>query len=187
MQLGITGHRPQKLGKGFNDYFFHRHIKEHLLVKIQDLAPDVIYTGMALGVDQWTAEVAIKCGIPFVAALPFKNQDCKWSPKFRQHYQWLLSKAARVVLVDREPGYISQHALPDVYSSDKMMARNRWIVEQLNANDTLLAVCNDTNSGTWHTITTAYNANKALRILILRTSNLEWTRYETFLDDELPF
>lgn len=189
MQLGITGHRPQKLGKGFNDHKFHRQIKKKILLKMQELPVEVVITGMALGVDQWAAEAAIKCGIPFVAAVPFKNQDFKWSSKFRQHYAWLLSKAVRTVLVDREEGYICEYAPPDVYSSSKMMTRNRWIIDQLTDQDVLMAVGNlSRESGTWHCVNVAMSQHPGLEIQNLNPENMTWRNYRQEPEyDDLPF
>ena len=113
--------------------------------------PDIVYTGMALGFDQWVAEICIEENIDFIAALPFQLQESKWPPKAQQHYHWLLSKAAECRYVDREMGYILEHIAPDIYHPKKMLMRNQWLVDQLiRSYDTLLALYDKSNrqSGT---------------------------------------
>jgi len=153
MKLGITGHRPQKLGSGWRDYSFHTIVKRSIREQMEKLDPDILITGMALGVDQWAAINAIQMGIPFIAAIPFKCQYDKWTPQIQEKYKWILSKAAKIVLVDRTPGYISEQVMPDIYHHKKMEVRNRWIIDQLEIGDTLLAVRNSfAQGGTGHCI-----------------------------------
>lgn len=149
MQIVVTGHRPQKLG-GFNNHKVHRKIHSAIWQKLGELKPDILYTGMALGVDQWAAASCIKLGIPYIACLPFQGQELKWSQPFQQYYNMLLKKAAKIVYVDRQPGYISTRVPPGVYHRQKMMVRNNWMVDQLEHGDKVLAVylAIETNSGT---------------------------------------
>lgn len=139
MQMVVSGHRPQKLG-GFGAHKLHKLIKTEIRREIKDLRPDIIIIGMALGTDQWVAEVAIDEDIPFIATLPFAGQDRKWIPRAREHYHWLLSKAARTIEVDREAGYISAETAPGVYHPSKMTTRNRWMVDRLKDGDVFLCV-----------------------------------------------
>jgi len=140
MQLVVTGHRPQKLG-GFNNHAAHKQIQKAIHKFIEELQPEIVFTGMALGVDQWVAASCVTLNIPFIACLPFKNQHLKWSYPCTQQYNRLLKAAAKIVYVDRQPGYISDKVPPDVYNSAKMMRRNQYMADQMKDGDILLAVC----------------------------------------------
>ena len=138
---------------GFSQKNRFREIKQWQHRKFQELSPDLVTTGMAIGWDQWAAENCIDLNIPFQAALPFEGQENRWPPKTQQHYHWLVSKATRVVYVDREEGYVSREASPGVYHVTKMFTRNQWMVDQLEAGDYLLSLWNGVcKGGTYATI-----------------------------------
>jgi uncharacterized phage-like protein YoqJ len=134
MILGITGHRPQKLEGGFGNTMMREAIRTALVREFMRLRPESIITGMALGVDQWAAEVAIAHCIPFMAAIPFANQDKTWPEDARAKYRSLLCKANGTMIVS-----------PGEYSIQSMHRRNAWIVEESNA---LLAVWDGSVGGT---------------------------------------
>jgi uncharacterized phage-like protein YoqJ len=131
--IGVTGHRPEKLfghhhtpEPGDPTYHIYDHIQKSLRIAIAGLKASKILTGMALGVDQWTAQIAIDQGIPFDAYLPFLGQERLWPLKSRQYFQWLLKKAATVKVIS-EGGF----------SNAKMFIRNEAVVDDSNV---LLAV-----------------------------------------------
>lgn len=64
--LGITGHRPDKLGVG------------------------------ALGIDQDACGVWARMGIAYVVAVPFPGQESRWPRESRERYQRVLSHAAGI-------------------------------------------------------------------------------------------
>lgn len=132
MILGITGHRPAKL------YGKLEAVEVAIAVKLAELKPSRLITGMALGVDQIAAEKCIGLGIPFVAAVPFAGQESKWPERAQADYRRLLAHAAEVVIVSRGG-----------YSFDKMHKRNRWIVDHC---DRLLSVWNGTLGGTYNCV-----------------------------------
>lgn len=127
-----TGHRPDKLG-GYSPAATKR--LQGFAEFVLDLArPRGVITGMALGWDQALANAAARCGIPYVAAVPFKGQESRWPFFSRQEYDLLLRNARKVVYVC-EPGYAAW----------KMQRRNEWMVDQC---DVLFAVWNGTDGGT---------------------------------------
>jgi uncharacterized phage-like protein YoqJ len=140
MKIAVTGHRPQKIGSGWNDKVAHMNVKHRMKRFFKEEEPELIITGMALGVDMWAAEIADVLSIPFIAAVPFMCQDVKWTPEVRQRYHRYLNRAAKVFYIDRTPGYISTDVSPDAYHPAKMLQRNKWMVDQLGDGDILYAV-----------------------------------------------
>lgn len=111
--VGVTGHR----------HLQHKpeSIKAALKTKLIELAPTKVLIGMALGFDQLVAELCIEMKIPFVAAIPFKEQDRVWPNKDKQHYKELLEKASEIVTVSEGP-----------YQTWMFHKRNAWIVDRSN-------------------------------------------------------
>lgn len=134
MIVSFTGHRPPKLG-GYNTpnptYEF---ITNELRRVLKELSPKQAITGMALGVDQWAAEICIDLKIPFVAAVPFRGQELYWPEDSRKKYLDLLAHAERVECINQGG-----------YASWKMQTRNQWMV---NNSDLLIAVFDGTPGGT---------------------------------------
>ena len=136
MIVGVTGHRPHKLG-GY---------EEPLRAPIIDALKGVLgrvgatrgITGMALGADQYFAEACIAVNIPFTAAVPFQGQASPWPVVYQQHYYELLGQADEVVYV-AEPGYARW----------KLEARNHWVVDHCGL---LTAVWNGSSGGTANTV-----------------------------------
>jgi uncharacterized phage-like protein YoqJ len=93
--VAVTGHRPDKLG----GYKVPNPLYDLVLKGLYDafllLKPTHVITGMALGIDQWAAELCINMDIPFTAAIPFPTQDKIWPASSKAKYQWLLTKAAQ--------------------------------------------------------------------------------------------
>lgn len=130
--LGITGHRPDKLG-GWVWNQTHAKTISDLRRSLIYLRPSYLLTGMALGTDQWAAEVSIELGIPFIAAIPHDNQDFKWPPPAKAKYHQLLSSAFRIYVVS-----------PGEYEPWKLVERNKWIVNNCQK---LLAVWDGARDG----------------------------------------
>lgn len=156
MKVIVIGHPPKKLPGGFSNTQLHQKIKEkaaYTLVK--ELKPELVVTGMAVGWDQWIAEICIENKIPFLAALPFVGQELRWPIKTQQHYKWLISKALKVVQVDRELGYVSSIVPPGIYHPSKFIRRDEWMVDFATAGDILFSlhrIARLNKSETAHTI-----------------------------------
>lgn len=124
---------------------------EQLDQALLEIRPDFVITGMALGVDQWMAELCILNEIPFVAAVPFEGQESVWPPHSKGKYHQLLAKAHEVVFTS-EPGYASW----------KLQFRNEWMV---NKCDLLLAVFNGTSGGTANCVSYAIKQKVKIRYI----------------------
>ena len=151
--LGVTGHRPNKLG-GYSTpnpiYNFVVSETEKFLLKHK---PSKIITGMCIGYDQWVAELAIKLQIPFVAAIPFIGQESLWPSAAQNHYKDLLAQAEHIEIVNKGG-----------FASWKLHARNRWIVDHSSV---VLAAYNDVShsGGTYNCLTYAKEKNRSITII----------------------
>lgn len=141
MSQGVGGRRVIVAGTG------HRIVKQppawpptpaslvdFLVSYLQQLQPSHVISGMALGFDQGLALAAIRCSIPFTAAVPFKGQEHKWPASVKTRYAALLREAQHVEYVS-EPGY----------EPWKMHARNAWMVDRC---DRLVALYDGSGGGT---------------------------------------
>ena len=136
MVIGVTGHRPDKLGNEWDGVGpISDFVRTELQKQIDCLNPDCIITGMALGVDTIFAELAIKNNIPIQAALPFRGQQSKWSQQAQEKYFEILQHPMTRFTYVCEPGYAVW----------KMYKRNQWIVENC---DILIAVWDGSSGGT---------------------------------------
>ncbi len=99
MILAFTGHRPDKLG-GYGPSALQNKIRDLISLVISNSKATTIISGMALGVDQWAAEEAVKLGVSFIAAVPCEGQDSKWPQASQSHYRDLLAKAQKAAQSD---------------------------------------------------------------------------------------
>lgn len=157
MILGITGHRPDKLGGYHIPNPTYTRVCREIEKVFQDLKPEKVITGMALGVDQWAAFIAYKLNIPFLAAVPFEGQEKKWPSKSQDLYNKLLKKATEIVIVS-----------PGGYESSKMKTRNRWMVDY---SDKMLAVWDGSSGGTGNCINYATSVEKEIIRIDPRLTN----------------
>lgn len=134
MRVAGTGHRPNKIG-GYDYYAPQRQwIRQQVRSKLEDLKPELVISGMALGYDQDLAQVSVEMGLPFVAALPFIGQESQWPKSSQDYYFWLLERAEDVIVVTGGG-----------YSAYKMQVRNEFMV---NNCDILLACWDGSDGGT---------------------------------------
>lgn len=146
MIVAFTGHRPDKLGGYKLPNPTYIKICQALDKTLSELKPDKAISGMALGIDQWAANICIKLNIPFIAAIPFVGQEGKWPESSQKTYHALLSKAAEKVIV-----------CDGSYEIQKMQIRNEWMV---NRCDLLIGVWDGTKGGTGNCIEYAKSVNK---------------------------
>jgi len=141
--IAFTGHRPDDLG-GYNE---SNPVRDTLKVQLRQVLlqykvehPDLLcISGMALGFDQWAAEVCVELGIPFTAAIPFVGFDSIWSAEQRDKYNRLRVQALNVHFV-----------CSGGYEAWKMQKRNEWMVDHC---DVLVAAWNGEQiGGTWNTV-----------------------------------
>lgn len=138
MIISFTGHRPDKLG-GWDPL---HPVVDSVKKAIRDFLianwPKHIISGMALGVDQWAAQIAVDLGIPFIAALPCDNPETPWPLPSQQRYRELVAKARQIVVVS-----------PGPFKPWKMDRRNEWMVDNC---DRLAAVHDGSLGGTYNCI-----------------------------------
>jgi uncharacterized phage-like protein YoqJ len=146
--VAFTGHRPDKIGGYDLPNPTYMHVCQEIDRVLRELKPDKVISGMALGVDQWAANVALKLNIPFIAAVPFLGQEGKWPNKSQQLYKKMLEKAAEIVIVS-EGGY----------AASKLQIRNEWMVDRC---DVLVAVFDGTSGGTANCVTYAKGKGKEI-------------------------
>lgn len=157
--VAVTGHRPDKLGGYITPNPFYDLVVKGLADAINKFKPDYLITGMSQGVDQWAAEICLNVGIPYVAAIPFQGQECKWPAKAQARYHWLLSKA-------HEKYVICQGG----YEPWKMQKRNEWMV---NSCQQMIAVWNGTAGGTNNCVSYATHVGKPIEYVPIPPPGME--------------
>jgi len=148
--IAFTGHRPQKLG-GFKPNPIQDWVKQELRFVIENAVKSGrldFMSGMALGVDQWAAELILELGGNLHCAIPFPSQHLAWPFPSQQHYYAILEKASSIFEVN-----------PDPYTPEKMNIRNRYMVDHADA---LVAVWDGTDGGTANCVEYAQRQNKSI-------------------------
>lgn len=142
--LGVTGHRPDKLG-GFSDKAQHK-VYLYARERLRELSPNLVLTGMAQGWDIAIGLACINLGLDFIAYVPFEGQELMWPGAAQKEYHHILSFAQSVKIISKGG-----------YAPSKMMARNLAVVDDC---DVLLALWNgDRTGGTWNAVETALEVN----------------------------
>lgn len=160
MIVGVTGHRPDKLGGYGATNPLRNRIVDAIKGALVDLGATKGITGMAIGADQYFASACLDLGMPFIAAVPFAGQESRWPPASQQAYRELLAAADEVVYVS-SPGYARW----------KMQARNEWVVDHCTH---LVAVWNGSSGGTANTIMYANKVTRPIHIINPRELEDEW-------------
>lgn len=132
--IAWTGHRPDKLGGYAHDNPVKLRAKRKAETIIKALEPNGCIVGMALGFDTWVAEVCVKLGCPWVAAIPFPGQERRWPQVAQEHYLGLLAQATKVITVS-----------PGPYTPHLMQVRNEWMVDHSTM---LVALWDGSDGGT---------------------------------------
>lgn len=151
--VAVTGHRPEKIGGYRIPNPTYRSIIQALRTNFIELAPSLVLSGMALGVDQWAAELCITMGIPFTACLPLREEafNSKWPAASKVKLRYLLSMAHQVIVVTDGP-----------YEPWVMQARNQWMVDRCAV---LLAVFNGSDGGTANCIDYAQRFGRPVKFI----------------------
>ncbi len=166
MKLAITGHRPHKLNNEYDLYGpVSTFLKEELTKILRALKPEEILTGMALGVDQLFALIAINEGIKVHASIPCANHESRWPRKSRELYHKILKDdLVQVYMVDDGP-----------YAPWKMQKRNQYMVDKC---DKLIAVWDGSSGGTANCIKYAQEVGRDILFIdpsevIKKTTNVQ--------------
>lgn len=148
MIVAFTGHRPEKIGGYKLPNPTYIKICQQIESTLKELKPEKVISGMALGVDQWAAYISYKLKIPFIAAVPFINQESKWPTSSQETYNKLIKLASETIIVsDGE------------YSAKKMQIRNEWMVDRC---DQLIAIWDGSAGGTGNCVNYAKSKNKVI-------------------------
>lgn len=161
----FTGHRPNRFSFGYDE-------ADGKCVKIKTLMREQIvaligegvteyYTGMALGVDVWAAEIVLDLkkehpGIRLIAVLPCETQADRWSAEQRERYFNTLAECDDVVTLNKR------------YTPSCMLERNRYMIDHA---EYLLAVYDGgIKGGTAYTV--KYGKQKGRRIISIHPDTL---------------
>jgi len=149
MKIAITGHRPQKIGNEWDGRGpMSKWIRLNIEKILDEHAPDMLISGMALGVDQLFAEIAIERKLKLLAAIPCKGQETVWPQKSQTRYNNILD-------YDKcEKHYVSER-----YTGWAMQKRNEYMVDNC---DLLIAVWDGTVGGTGNCVQYAKKVNKEI-------------------------
>lgn len=155
MILGITGHRPHKLGGYDDSKNKSSSIKDVLRDYFTQTKPSCVVSGMALGVDQWAAEVALELGIKVLALVPCIAQDAKWPPSSKKKYVELLQKI-------KAAGGEVEFVTNETYTPSCMHVRNQRIVDYSTH---MLAVWDRSWGGTGGCVRLAKQAKRPVTVI----------------------
>lgn len=148
MIIAVTGHRPVKVGGYILPNPTYIKICKEFDRLLRELKPEKCISGMALGVDQYFANVAIKLNIPLIAAIPFLGQENAWPKSSQDIYKRLLKKASEIKIISAGD-----------YSPYLLQKRNEWMVDSCD----LLLSCHDGSpGGTFNCINYAKLKNKKI-------------------------
>lgn len=157
MIIGITGHRPNKLG-GYDDKHNRAESIKQILKEIfMEKKPSCVVSGMALGVDQWAVEVALDLNIKVLALIPCKGQEIKWpypaQVKYKELLNFIADNGGSVEYISNEFYNLALH---------QMAARNQKIVDY---STDIIAVWDRSWGGTGSCVRLARLAHRPITII----------------------
>lgn len=123
MRMMVSGHRLQKLTT--YDHTWIKQSLEYLVLLEKDNGLSLAYSGMASGIDLWFLHACNLYKIPYIACIPFDNQD---------EYMNDSSKIERENLLQN--------------AKEKKIVRNVWMVE----NSDIALIVWDGNKGGTHNV-----------------------------------
>lgn len=169
-RIAITGHRPKDFSA--DAMAWTRDALSHIFTRLHnEYASTQLLCGMAIGVDQWAATIALGLGMRLDAYLPFpaEAQTLRWNSGQRNLHTKLLAQAfltfTGVTELPAGPSRERTRALMEGYS-----LRNTMMVETC---DVVVAVSSMRPSGgTAHAIREAVIHSKPLILANLRTRTI---------------
>ena len=137
MHIAVTGHRPKRLRNQ------QKEVKKWLSEQLDKYECTEAISGMAQGVDQIFAQVAIEKNIPLICCYPYRKNF------FHQEEQKILSKAKDIKFIS------------EVYTGKRVYwFRDKYMVDNC---DLLFAVWDGIKAGgTWLTINYAQKIGKPI-------------------------
>ncbi|MCL1884643.1 MAG: DUF1273 domain-containing protein [Defluviitaleaceae bacterium] len=168
-RCSFTGHRPARFPFGYdeNDERCVK-IKAVLAEQIALLVADgvtIFYSGMALAVDQWAAEIVLDMkklhhNLLLIAIRPCETQADRWSEAQRERHRDTLALCDEVI------------TLHPKYKPGCMHERNRFLVD--HAGHLLAVYDGDASGGTAYTV--RYARKQGRRISAIHPDTLEVTQ-----------
>lgn len=157
-RISFTGHRPDKLPYASEKDPSCIGLKKRLEETVRELiadGADMFYSGMALGVDMWAAELVLKLKeefpyITLTAVIPCPEQADKWGEALQSRYNGILARCDKIITT-------SPH-----YENGCMQKRNRALVDLC---DILVAVFDGSRGGTMQTVKYAKDKRKNIVML----------------------
>jgi uncharacterized phage-like protein YoqJ len=189
MKLFVIGDRINRLG-GPNNKRKHKKLYNLLEKEILQLNPTLVYSNMSVGVEQWTAEIAYKNRIPYIAAIPFKEHYKLWPQHVQERYQGLLRRAIKVIEVDRQPFYISHSVDPEAWNPAKYISAGQWVCDQLDrSSDRLIQISRTRKSPRINRISEYFLNNSTESFIMFKRFDVDAIFGEDILYnfDDLPF
>ena len=168
----LTGHRPQGIG-GYdknseeNQWLLDQCHRIFSILKIMGF--ERMFSGMALGWDQWALEQSIKFGFYNIAAIPCLNQEKKWPEASQRYYHELLKACDEIIYVSDKP-----------YDHACMQERNMVMVDNSIAT---VAAFNDIPGGTRNCLMYARRRDN----LIFYINSKDRTVHMTWGDNKFDF
>lgn len=97
MRLIITGHREHKLEPyGYDVNYFYRIISSLVYETKTNMGVSLAYSGMASGIDLIFCEACVVHDLPFIACVPFEEQDDYMTDSTKSKRSRMLKKAKEV-------------------------------------------------------------------------------------------
>jgi uncharacterized phage-like protein YoqJ len=169
MKISGTGHRPDKLVGGWDNYDTNlTNLVELLRYTLRFLNASEVHSGMAVGFDTALAEAALFENVKLHCQIPFKTFDSRWNWKQREKYYQILDKAEYVNFVTDDEISEKGHA---AFWNQK---RNEILVDNCDA---LVVLWNGSSGGTNNCL--KYASDKRKYIVNL------WDLYFTKASQEL--
>ncbi len=158
----FTGHRPEKLNIPQNE------IIEKLRIAIKKAIDEgftIFISGMARGVDMWSAEIVLEekknnSDIKLVCASPFEGFEKSWSYAFREKYKSILDRADDVKFIC------------EGYSKSCFHIRNRYMVDN---SQRVIAAYTGESGGTKNTV--IYAEKKGVEVCNIFGEDYEYFSY----------
>lgn len=171
----FTGHRPDKFSFKYNeespDCKKCKTTLKKVIIRLCYSGVTKFYTGMAIGIDIWAAEIVLSLQKEFdlelYCIIPFKGQEDNWSYEYQERYRHILECC-------RDEVYINED-----YDKRSYKKRNKFLVD--NA-EVLVAVFDKKmmNSGTRQTVRMALKCKK--EIIYINTTDFEITKEKYEID-----
>lgn len=180
MKCALTGNRPSFLPCGYDEnHEWLLALKDRMREFIKSHKISLLISGMALGSDQWWAEVGIELGIPVHAYIPCPEQPDKWGWSSKKKYKEILDKCEKQITIS------------GCYTSDCFKIRNYAMVD---CADMLVCVLDPdkTDGGTVQTVAYGKTKKKPIFniydvIVELKEEKVEKQKAVVNNDGKIPF